>query len=107
MRFISSRPAAELNSSYKVSHGLQDFKEAARLAAEAKAKAAEADSELAKAKDLRKQASGLASKETAAAERLHSLEGRLTSAQSDHALTSWRQLKACSITNSSILTTES
>ena len=72
---------------------LQDFKEAARLAAEAKAKAAEADSELARAEDLRKQATGLASKEAAAASRLDGLEGALTSAQRQCALASWRQLK--------------
>ena len=72
---------------------LQDFKEAARLATEAKAKAAEADSELARAEDLRKQAAGLSSEEAAAALRLDGLEGALTSAQRQCALASWRQLK--------------
>ena len=73
---------------------LQDFKEAARLAAEAKAKAAEADSELARAEDLRKQAMGLTSEEAAAALRLDGLESALMSAQRQCALASWRQLKA-------------
>ena len=82
-------------SSHKLWHGLQDFKEAARLAAEAKAKATEADSELAKAEALREQASGMASKETAAAEQLRGLEGGLAAVQRDHALASWRLLKVC------------
>ncbi len=71
----------------------QDFKEAARLAAEAKVKAAEADSELTKAEDLRAHAVGLDAEETAAADRLRALEQRLCEAQRAHALTSWRQLK--------------
>ena len=54
----------------------------------------EADSELARAEDLRKQATGLTSKEAAAASRLDGLEGALMSAQRQCALTSWRQLKA-------------
>ena len=72
---------------------LQDFKEAARLAAEAKVKAVEADSELAKAEDLRARAAGLDAEERAAAGRLHALEQRLSDAQRGHALASWRQLK--------------
>lgn len=83
-------------SSEQASHGLQDFKEAARLAAEAKAKAAEADGALAKAEALREQASGMASEEAAAAEQLRSLEGSLASVQHDHALASWRLLKVSS-----------
>lgn len=84
-------------SSHENWHGSQDFKEAARLAAEAKAKAAEADSELAKAEALRKQASGMASEEAAAAEQLRSLEAGLAAVQRDHALASWRLLKVCSM----------
>lgn len=72
---------------------LQDFKEAARLAAEAKAKAAEADAELSKAEGLREQAAGLSSQEAAAATQLDGLEQRLTSAQRSSALANWRQLK--------------
>ena len=75
-------------------HGIpQDFKEAARLAAEAKTKAAEADSELTKAEDLRARAAGLDAEERAAADRLRALEQRLSEAQREHALASWRQIK--------------
>ena len=75
-------------------HGIpQDFKEAARLAAEAKTKAAEADSELTKAEDLRARAFGLDAEERAAADRLRALEHRLSEAQRGNALASWRQLK--------------
>ena len=86
-------PRSQLPGCFDV---LQDFKEAARLAAEAKAKAAEADSELAKAEDIRKQAAGLASEEVAAASRSDGLEGALMSAQRQCALASWRQLKVIS-----------
>ena len=84
---------ATVCSSCQARHGSQDFKEAARLAAEAKSKAAEADGELGKAEVLRKQASGMASEEASAAEQLRSLEGGLASVQHDHALASWRLLK--------------
>lgn len=72
---------------------LQDFKEAARLSAESKARAAEAEAASARATELRGRAAGLESDEAALAGDAARLQGELLAAKRVLALAKWRRLK--------------
>ncbi len=72
---------------------VQDFKEAARLSAESKARAAEAEAASARAAELRGRAAGLESEEAALAGDAARLQGELLAAKRVLALAKWRRLK--------------
>ena len=73
----------------------QDFKEAARLSAESKARSAEADAAGAKAKELRSRAASLQADEAALSKDVARLQGEVEAGKRVLALAKWRRLKVC------------
>jgi hypothetical protein len=73
----------------------QDFKEAGRLAEQAKASAGQAEKSTARAAELRAAAAGVGQEESAAAARLEDLEAQLSSAVRASGLALWRSLQVC------------
>eukprot|EP00884_Botryococcus_braunii_P013775 jgi/Botrbrau1/22399/Bobra.0091s0008.2 len=90
----SSRRAAELEFEKKAAASARDFKEAGRLAEQAKALAGQAESGTAQAAELRAAAAAVGKEESSAAAKVADLEAQLSSATRAAALALWRCLQA-------------